>query len=97
MEKISLNDIPQGEIVNVIYWVGKWKPNQQPQAFSYLNDNYCEIADISFGGIKKWLEEKCGEKIYKFIMIADYGLNGFVYRWNAKEGLFRYGTTEGYC
>ena len=98
-ERIKLTDIPYGDGYIVVYTL---EHESTRKVYSTVNPRINEKGEyyqVSFKDIMKEIETKEKKKIDYFIMSAESGLSGIIYRYNnymTKE-LLIVGTTKGYA
>lgn len=98
-EKEDLTDVPYGDYYQMIYHLQK---DNKPRVYINCNPHQHkngEYYQITFKDMMKEIEAKNKSKISSFIMIAESGLDGVVYRYNnyGDGELLEVGTTKGYA
>ena len=96
---MNLTDVPYGDHYQIIYRLEK---DNQARAYTNCNPHQCENGkyyEINFQDMMNEIEAKENSKISSFIMIAESGLDGVVYRYNnyGKGEIVEIGTTIGYA
>lgn len=99
MEKVNLTDVPYGDYYQMIYHIEK-----DDESRIYINcnphqDKKGKYYEISFKDMMDEIEKQNKSKISSFVMIAEFGLSGKVYRYNnyGNGELLEVGTTKGYA
>ena len=98
-EKIKLTDIPYGDGYIVVYTLEHESTKKVYYTVNPRMNEKGEYYQVSFKDIMKEIEQKEKKKIDTFIMIAESGLSGIIYRYNNYGGkeLLIVGTTKGYA
>lgn len=96
---MKLSDIPYGDYYQIIY---RTKEDDKPRVYITCNphqDENGKYYEVTFEDIIKEIEEKNDCKISHFIMLAEFGLDGKVYRYNNHRTgeLYECGETKGYA
>lgn len=99
MDKVKMNDVPFGDCYQVIYYL---QSDNEPHAYETFNpqmDEKGNYYELTFKGIIEEIETKENKKVSHFIMIAESGLDGVVYRYNnyLQNEIIEVGTTRGYA
>lgn len=98
-EKIKLTDIPYGDGYIVVYTLEHESTRKVYSTVNPRMDKNGKYYEFSFKDIMKEIETKEKKKIVYFIMIAESGLSGIIYRYNnyREKELLIVGTTKGYA
>ena len=96
---IKLTDKPYGDYYQIIYSLQK---DDEQRLYTNCNphqDEKGKYYEISFQDMIDEIEAKEHSKVSHFIMIAEFGLSGKVYRYNnyGKGELLECGETSGYA
>ena len=96
---ITLKDVPYGDYYQMIYYL---ENDSKPRVYTNCNphqDKQGKYYEITFQDMIDEIEKKHKKKISHFIMIAEFGLDGKIYRYGNynKCELLECGTTKGYA
>jgi len=99
MNKIKLTDKPHGDGYIVVYSLEHDNDYKVYFTTNPRMNKKGEYYEVSFKDIMKEIEEKEKKKIDSFIMIAESGLSGIIYRYNnyGTKELLIVGKTDGYA
>lgn len=101
-ERIKLDDVPYGDYYHIIYHL-EYDNNHEGYLYVNVNpqiDKNGKYYEITFRDMMNEIEKKHNKKISHFIMLAESGLDGVVYRYDCSvEGkeIYEWGTTRGYA
>ncbi len=98
-KEIKLTDKPYGDFYQIIYSLQK---DNEIRVYTNCNphqDKKGKYYEISFQDMINEIEAKHNDKVSHFIMIAEFGLSGKVYRYNnyGENELLECGETRGYA
>ncbi len=99
MNKIKLTDIPYGDGYIVVYTLEHESTKKVYYTTNPRIDKKGKYYEVSFKDIMREIEQKEKKKVDSFIMIAESGLSGIIYRYNNYGGkeLLIVGETKGYA
>lgn len=99
MKETKLTDLPYGDNIYVIYYI---KGNHETKIYNiytpFLDDNL-ELYQPTFQDIFNRIETKENGKISHCMIIAEFGTDGVVYRYNnySDGKIYECGSTRGYA
>ena len=101
MQEINLNSIPFGDSIYVIYYLSKEKilnPKVHHIVFPLINEKR-EYYRMTFKEIYAEIESKEKNTISHCMVIAEFGLQGTIYRYNnySDGQIYECGSTRGYA
>lgn len=99
MKDIKIDDVPYGDYYQIIYYL---KKDDKPRAYIECNPHQDETGkyyEKTFKDIMNEIETKQQSKISHFVMLAESGLDGVVYRYNnySQNEILEVGKTKGYA
>lgn len=98
-ERIKITDIPYGDGYIVVYTLEHESKKKVYYTGNPRMDKNGKYYEVSFKDIMREIEQKEKKKVDSFIMIAESGLSGIIYRYNNYGGkeLLIVGETKGYA
>ena len=98
---MKLTDVPYGDYYRIIYHL-KDDDNHEGYLYTDCNpriDENGKYYEITFQDMMNEIEKKHNKKISNFVMLAESGLSGVVYRYNnySDDKIYECGTTRGYA
>lgn len=101
MQEISVDNIPHGDSIYVIYYLSKEeksKPQVHHIVFPLVNEKG-EYYRMTFKEIFAEIESKEKDTISHCMIIAEFGLQGTIYRYNnySDGQIYECGSTRGYA
>ena len=95
---MNLTDVPYGDFYQIIYRLEK---DNETRIYTNFNPHLNEegFYEITFQDMINEIESKEKDKISSFVMLAESGLDGVVYRYSNHNDneLYECGTTRGYA
>lgn len=99
MKKVEITNVPYGDYYRILYHI-----KDKIGVYAYENgnphiDDKGKYYEITFEDMIKDIEKKSNGKISSFVMLAESGLSGVIYRYNnyGDGCIYECGTTEGYA